>query len=216
MNREDLDGLRICLFWSIVNISCSPHSSSCEQPSFEITHDIIEEGLALLDPEDFMCQALRYYQFYLEHKELRKHDTGLQHEIVQRLHDRTNMILTENNLLRYTAGNWLEELLETGGEQAIEAASTDYHGSENKLTTEAETATGMDVDLPEAATCQTSLVELPNEARSEPQDPTQIARKRRLDDDLDTDESSRIGKKRARFSQEPHERGAKRGFSAIS
>ncbi|KAF5678052.1 hypothetical protein FDENT_9106 [Fusarium denticulatum] len=177
---------------------------------------MIEEGLALLDPQDFLCQALRYYQNYLQHNELRKHETRLQHEIVHRLHDRTNKILTEKNLLRYTAGNWLQELLETGGEQAIDAESTDYHGSENKLTTETETATDVDVDLPESATCQTSLVELPNDA-SEPQDPTQTARKRRLDDDHDTDESSGLEKKRARFSYEPHKRGVKSDkFSVLS
>ncbi|KAM5515161.1 hypothetical protein FOXYSP1_06128 [Fusarium oxysporum f. sp. phaseoli] len=120
-------------------ISCPPHKH-CPKPRFKLTRYIIEKNLALLDPEDFLSQALRYYQNYLQHKELH---------------------------------------------------------------------------LPESETYQTSFVEMPSEARSEPQDPTQAARKRRLGDDYDPDESSRQGYKRVRVSQESHKRGIKGGFSAI-
>ncbi|SCO82986.1 uncharacterized protein FRV6_07199 [Fusarium oxysporum] len=120
-------------------ISCPPHKH-CPKPRFKLTRYITEKNLALLDPEDFLSQALRYYQNYLQHKELH---------------------------------------------------------------------------LPESETYQTSFVEMPSEARSEPQDPTQAARKRRLGDDYDPDESSRQGYKRVRVSQESHKRGIKGGFSAI-
>jgi hypothetical protein len=127
-----------------------------------------------------------------------------------------NEFLTKNNWLRYTAGNWLEELSGTSGEQAMESLSTDDHGSGKQLTTEIEMTTGMDIDLPEPETYQISYVESFSQTRSEPQDPTQAARKRRLGDDYDTDESSRQGYKRVRVSQESHKRGIKSGFSAIS
>ncbi|KAH7229625.1 hypothetical protein BKA60DRAFT_552143 [Fusarium oxysporum] len=176
-------------------ISCPPHKH-CPKPRFKLTRYIIEKNLALLDPEDFLSQALRYYQNYLQHKELRKHEVLLHYEINTRPDDDMNEFLTKNNWLRYTAGNWLEELSGTSGEQAMESSSTDDHGSESE-------------------TYQTSFVEMPSEARSEPQDPTQAARKRRSGDDYDPDESSRQGYKRVRVSQEPHKRGIKGGFSAI-
>ncbi|KAK2680049.1 hypothetical protein RAB80_005230 [Fusarium oxysporum f. sp. vasinfectum] len=173
-------------------ISCPPHKH-CPKPRFKLTRYIIEKNLALLDPEDFLSQALRYYQNYLQHKELRKHEVLLHYEINTRLDDDMNEFLTKNNWLRYTAGNWLEELSGTSGEQAMESSSTDDHGSGKQLTTEIEMTTGMEIDLPESETYQTSFVEMPSEARSEPQDPTQAARKRRLGDDYDPGESSRQG-----------------------
>ncbi|EXM03775.1 hypothetical protein FOIG_05437 [Fusarium odoratissimum NRRL 54006] len=97
----------------------------------------------------------------------------------------------------------------------MESSSTDDRGSEKQLTTEIEMTTGMEIDLPESETYQTAFVEMPSEARSEPQDPTQAARKRPLGDDHDNDGSSRQGYKRVRVSHESHKRGIKSGFSAI-
>ncbi|KAI3577347.1 hypothetical protein IWW34DRAFT_807558 [Fusarium oxysporum f. sp. albedinis] len=119
---------------------CPPHKH-CPKPRFKLTRSVIEKTLALLDPEDFLSQALRHYQNYLQHKELH---------------------------------------------------------------------------LPEPETYQISYVESFSQTRSEPQDPTQAARKRCLGDDYDTDESSRQGYKRVRVSQESHKRGIKSGFSAVS
>ncbi|KAF4503069.1 hypothetical protein FAGAP_712 [Fusarium agapanthi] len=69
-------------------------------------HNKIKEILTVLDPEDFLSQALRYY----------KHCTldpkGHQHKRQHRLDDEYGRLLKENNLLEYTAhDSWLEEAL---------------------------------------------------------------------------------------------------------
>ncbi|KAI1059442.1 hypothetical protein LB506_012679 [Fusarium annulatum] len=181
MDRDDCEELSKCLYWSILIITCPLHMELPE-PRFEITHSVIEKSLALLDREDFLCQALRYYQNYLKHKEL-----------PSRLYADMRGIPIEDILLEYTTGNWLEELLGTSGEEAVDATPMDYHESEDQLRTD------MDIDIPESGTYQASVVDLLNEARIEPQDPTQTARKRHLDNGYDGDESSLQGKKRARI-----------------
>ncbi|CVL07710.1 uncharacterized protein FPRN_05017 [Fusarium proliferatum] len=209
MDRDDREELSKCLYWSILIITCPPHMELPE-PRFEITHSVVEKSLALLDREDFLCQALRYYQNYLKHKELRKHEDLIHFEIASRLYADMRGIPIEDILLEYTTGNWLEELLGTSGEEAVDATPMDYHGSENQLITD------MDIDIPNSGTYQVSVGELSSEARSEPQDPTQTARKHHLDNGYDGDESSLRGKKRARILQESYERGIKHGYSAIS
>ncbi|KAI1037062.1 hypothetical protein LB503_008899 [Fusarium chuoi] len=197
MDRDDREELSKCLYWSILRITAPPRLELPE-PRFEISRSVIEKSLALL-PADFLCQALQYYQNYLQHKELRKHADLIHFEIASRLYADMRGTPIENIRLEYTTGNWLEELLGTSGEQAIDAASTEYLESEDQLTTD------MDIDIPDSGTYQDSVVELPSEARSESQDPTQTARKRHLDDGYDGDESSLQGKKRARISQESYE-----------
>ncbi|KAF5625508.1 hypothetical protein F25303_11312 [Fusarium sp. NRRL 25303] len=198
MDRDDREELSKCLYWSILRIT-APRRLELPEPRFEITRSVIEKSLALLDPEDFLCQTLLYYQNYIQHEELRKHEDLIHFEIASRLDADLRGFPIENILLEYKTGNWLEELFGTSGDQGIDAASTDYHGSENQLTTD------MDIDIPESGTYQVSVVELLNEARSEPQDPTQTARKRHLDDGYDGDEGSLQGKKRARIFQESYE-----------
>ncbi|KAI1021363.1 hypothetical protein LB505_000298 [Fusarium chuoi] len=198
MDRDDREELSKCVYWSILRITAPPRLELPE-PRFEITRSVIEKSLALLDPEDFLCQALQYYQNYLQHKELREHEDLIHFEIASRLYADMRGIPIENIRLEYTTGNWLEELLGTSGEQAIDAASTEYLESEDQLTTD------MDIDIPESGTYQASVVELPSEARNESRDLTQTARKRHLDDGYDGDESSLQGKKRARILEESYE-----------
>ncbi|KAI7760425.1 hypothetical protein LZL87_008515 [Fusarium oxysporum] len=156
MDEDHRSRLNTSPYWSIKMISYPPPKHHPVN-RFKLARSIIEKNLALLDPEDFLSQALRYYQNYLQHKEQ---------------HVDMNQLLTKNNLLRFTAGNWLEELLGTNGKQAMESSSMDDHRSDKQLTTEIEMATGMEIDLPESETDQTSFVEMPSEARGEPQDPT--------------------------------------------
>ncbi|CCT66367.1 uncharacterized protein FFB20_14021 [Fusarium fujikuroi] len=198
MDRDDREELSKCLYWSILRIT-GPPELELPEPRFEITHSVIEKSLALLDPEDFLCQALLYFQNYLQHKELRKHEDLIHFEIASRLYADMRGIPIEDILLEYTTGNWLEELLGTSGEEAVDAAPMDYHESEDQLRTD------MDIDIPESGTYQASVVDLLNEARIESQDPTQTARKRHLDNGYDGDESSLQGKKRARILQESYE-----------
>ncbi|KAF5234211.1 hypothetical protein FANTH_12248 [Fusarium anthophilum] len=217
MDRDDREDLSRCLFWSIRTITCRPREKMLyPEPRFEITSSITEKYLALLDPEEFLSQALRYYQNYLQHKELRKRESLIHWEMMDRLCDNMYGRSTPNDKLLYTTGNWLEELLGTSGEQAISAPSTDLDESEIQLTAEIETTTDMEIDSPGFGTGEASFVELPSEATSEPQNPMQAARKRRVDDGYDTGESSGQVKKRARISQESYKRGIKRRFSAIS
>ncbi|KAF5646372.1 hypothetical protein F52700_1802 [Fusarium sp. NRRL 52700] len=71
----------------------------------------IEEILAVLDPEDFLSQALRYYRHCtLDPKGHRIERRIL--EIQHRLDDEYGQFLKDNNLLEYTAhDDWLEEAL---------------------------------------------------------------------------------------------------------
>ncbi|KAF4415341.1 hypothetical protein FACUT_13460 [Fusarium acutatum] len=71
----------------------------------------IEETLSVLDPEDFLSQALHYYQHCS--LDTRSHqDERRIIEIIGRLDDKHEEFLEESNLLEYTAQkNWLEEAL---------------------------------------------------------------------------------------------------------
>ncbi|KAF5717880.1 hypothetical protein FGLOB1_1929 [Fusarium globosum] len=75
MDRDDREELSKCLYWSILRIT-GPPELELPEPRFEITRSVIEKSLALLDPEDFLCQALLYYQNYLQHKELHIPESG--------------------------------------------------------------------------------------------------------------------------------------------
>ncbi|KAH7171865.1 hypothetical protein DER46DRAFT_570871 [Fusarium sp. MPI-SDFR-AT-0072] len=135
MDEDHRSRLNTSPYWSIKMISYPPPKHHPVN-RFKLARSIIEKNLALLDPEDFLSQALRYYQNYLQHKELRKHEVLLHYELNTRLDVDMDQLLTKNNLLRFTAGNWLEELLGTNGKQAMESSSMDDHGSDKQLTTE--------------------------------------------------------------------------------
>ncbi|KAF5243196.1 hypothetical protein FANTH_8294 [Fusarium anthophilum] len=76
----------------------------------------IEEILAVLDPKDFLSQALRYYQHCALDPKGHKEERRIL-EIQQRVDDEYGQFLKDNNLLKYTAhDNWLEEALKTPAE----------------------------------------------------------------------------------------------------
>ncbi|KAF5554652.1 hypothetical protein FMEXI_1934 [Fusarium mexicanum] len=76
----------------------------------------IEEILAVLDPEDFLSQALRYYQHCALDPEGHKDERRIL-EIQQRIDNEYGQFLKDNNLLKYTAhDNWLEEALKAPAE----------------------------------------------------------------------------------------------------
>ncbi|KAF4952751.1 hypothetical protein FGADI_6503 [Fusarium gaditjirri] len=78
--------------------------------------DKIKENLAVLDPEDFLSQALRYYQrCSLDPKGYQ--DERILIEIIQCLEAEYREFLKGSNLLEYTAQpNWLEEALKVPGQ----------------------------------------------------------------------------------------------------
>ncbi|KAF5588028.1 uncharacterized protein FSUBG_11616 [Fusarium subglutinans] len=87
------------------------HSVKAHVPVDLSLDNKIEEILAVLDPEDFLSQALRYYK----HCSLdpKGHQTERRIlEIQHRLDDEYGQFLKDNNLLEYTAhDNWLEGAL---------------------------------------------------------------------------------------------------------
>ncbi|KAF5672597.1 hypothetical protein FCIRC_8300 [Fusarium circinatum] len=87
------------------------HSVKAHVPVDLSLDNKIEEILAVLDPEDFLSQALRYYK----HCSLdpKGHQTERRIlDIQHRLDDEYGQFLKDNNLLEYTADdNWLEGAL---------------------------------------------------------------------------------------------------------
>ncbi|KAG5762207.1 hypothetical protein H9Q72_009688 [Fusarium xylarioides] len=77
----------------------------------DLDHGNIKETLAVLDPEDFLSQAIRYYQHCsLDPKD--HQDERRLVEIMERLDEKYGNFLKDSNLLEYTAqGDWLEEAI---------------------------------------------------------------------------------------------------------
>ncbi|KAF5555293.1 hypothetical protein FNAPI_6149 [Fusarium napiforme] len=77
----------------------------------DLDHKDIKETLATLDPEDFLSQAIRYYQHCSLDPKSHQDENRLI-EIKERLDEKFGEYLLENNLLKYTAQkNWLEEAI---------------------------------------------------------------------------------------------------------
>ncbi|KAF5675572.1 hypothetical protein FDENT_9707 [Fusarium denticulatum] len=77
----------------------------------ELDHENSKETLAVLDPEDFLSQAIRYYQHCRLDPRSHKDERRLI-EIKERLDDKYGGFLKENKLLKYTAQrDWLEEAI---------------------------------------------------------------------------------------------------------
>ncbi|KAF5707749.1 hypothetical protein FMUND_10967 [Fusarium mundagurra] len=77
----------------------------------DLDHENIKEALAVLDPEDFLSQAIRYYQHCSLNPKDHQDERRLV-EIMERLDEKYGKFLKESNLLEYTAQkDWLEEAI---------------------------------------------------------------------------------------------------------
>ncbi|KAF5572772.1 Pesticidal crystal cry3Ba [Fusarium pseudoanthophilum] len=98
-----------------------------EKIPIDITSEVIEQSLAVLQPEDFLSQALRY----LKHCDL--NPAGHHHErrlteIMQRLDDKYGEFLKSKNLLEFTAQqNWLEEAIKVPIEGSMRSGHNNNH-----------------------------------------------------------------------------------------
>ncbi|VTT62884.1 unnamed protein product [Fusarium fujikuroi] len=107
----------------------------------DITHNIIEQSLAISNPEDFLSQALRYYKHCDLNPKAHQHETRLS-EIVQRLDDKYGGFLKRNNLLQFTANeNWLEEALKIPAAGSIRPGHYNDHATPANETPEDKRST---------------------------------------------------------------------------